>query len=379
MNPTQQKKQVLVAPLDWGLGHTTRCIPIIYELIKQGAEVIAAGNEVQCGLLQKEFPQIRCLHLEGYNVRYTAKRSGFLFNLLKQVPSIWKTIRYEHRWLQSVVRKYNIHGVISDNRFGLYHTNVPTVFITHQLRVKNPLGRGMETVSQWINYRWIEKFSRCWIPDYPAAPGLAGDLSHPALMPAIPFEYLGLLSRMQPQKAEVSKETILVVLSGPEPQRSLFEQTVCNQLQSLKIASILVRGLPNGGGSRLPELPFTQVYDHLPAAALNRLICNAAYVVCRSGYSSIMDLQAVGARCILVPTPGQTEQEYLAQLLDRQHLAVTSSQEDFQLEALLEKAQKLRYAEPPGNRADLEQAVERFLNDCGGTIHSRKMIQDGRL
>lgn len=371
MNAEQQKKNILVAPLDWGLGHTTRCIPIIYELLKQGAQVTAAGNEVQCRLLQKEFPQIRYLHLNGYNVHYTARRSGFLFNLLKQAPRIWKSIRYEHRWLRHVVMEHNIHGVISDNRFGLYHATVPTVFITHQLRVKNPLGARMEALSQRINYRWIERFSRCWIPDFAELPGLAGDLSHPAVMPSVPYEYLGPLSRMQPQKETAAKETILILLSGPEPQRSLFEQLLCKQLQSFKAASILVRGLPNGGGPLLPELPCTQVYDHLPAAALNRLICDAAYVICRSGYSSVMDLQAVGARSILVPTPGQTEQEYLAELLSRQHRAITSSQETFQLEALLEKAQKLRYAMPVSNStAMLEQAVERFLNDGADPHHT---------
>ncbi|MCD2423913.1 glycosyl transferase family 28 [Niabella pedocola] len=371
MNAEQQKKNILVAPLDWGLGHTTRCIPVIYELVKQGAQVIAAGNEVQCGLLEKEFPQIRYLHLEGYNVHYTAKRSGFVFNLLKQAPRIWKAIRHEHRWLQHVVAKYHIDGVISDNRFGLYHTTVPTVFITHQLRVKNPLGARMETISQRMNYRWIEKFSRCWIPDYAEPPGLAGDLSHPAVMPAVPYEYLGPLSRMQPQKERTAKEMILILLSGPEPQRSLFEQLLCTQLKSFKTASVLVRGLPKGGGPQLPELPYTQVYDHLPSAALNQLISDAAYIICRSGYSSVMDLQAVGARSILVPTPGQTEQEYLAGLLSQQQRAISSSQESFQLEALLEKAQQLHYAAPFSNSAAvLEQAVARFLNDDAGSVHT---------
>ncbi|WP_300604470.1 glycosyltransferase [Niabella sp.] len=371
MNAEQQKKRILVAPLDWGLGHTTRCIPVIYELINQGAQVIAAGNAVQCGLLQKEFPQIRYLHLDGYNVHYAVKRSGFLFKLLKQTPGIWKAIRHEHRWLQQVVAEYHIDGVISDNRFGLYHRTVPAVFITHQLRVKNPLGSIMEALSQRINYRWINKFSCCWIPDYMERPGIAGDLSHPAVMPSVPCEYLGPLSRMKPSKEAITKEKILVLLSGPEPQRSLFERIVCRQLQSFETSTVLVRGLPNGGGPPLPELSHTQVYDHLPAEALNRLICEAAYVICRSGYSSVMDLQAVGARPILVPTPGQTEQEYLAELLSREHLAVAGSQETFQLERLLEKAQQLHYAEPIYNTTNmLKEAVNRFLTAVPPAAHN---------
>jgi len=366
MNAERNKKHILVAPLDWGLGHTTRCIPIIYELLKQDAHVVAAGNQVQLRLLKEEFPQISYQHLDGYNVHYAARRNRFVLNMLQQVPAIVKAIRSENKWLRKTVMQHAIDGVISDNRFGLYHKDIPTVFITHQLRIKNPLGSRMENLSQRINYRWIRRFSRCWVPDYPEAPGLAGDLSHPESMPAIPVEYLGPLSRMQPLAAEGVKETVLILLSGPEPQRSVFETIVCRQLQSLKKAAILVRGLPDGGGPSLPALGTTLVYNHLPAQMLNQLMSNAAYVVCRSGYSSVMDLQAVGAKPILVPTPGQTEQEYLAVLLHSQNRAVISSQEAFDLEGLLEKAGQLNDALPlSSNGTALTQAVGHFLSNCG--------------
>ncbi|WP_245729163.1 glycosyltransferase [Niabella drilacis] len=338
---------------------------MIYELLKQGARVTAAGNRVQLRLLEKEFSQIDFQYLEGYNVHYTAKRSRFVINLAQQAPAILEAIRNENRWLRDIVREYSIDGVISDNRFGLYHAGIPTVFITHQLKIRNPLGRMMETLSRRINYRWIGRFSRCWIPDYPEAPGLAGALSHPAVMPAIPCAYIGPLSRMQLLPGAVAKEMVLILLSGPEPQRSLFEKIVCEQLPSCKAGTVLVRGLPNGGGPPLAVPGSTVVYDHLPAQKLNQLMCDAAYIICRSGYSSVMDLQAVGARPILVPTPGQTEQEYLAELLGSQHHAVICSQEQFNMEVLLGEAKYRNCILPHRNGGSvLEQAVEGFLNEC---------------
>ncbi|WP_245562272.1 glycosyltransferase [Niabella aurantiaca] len=345
--------------------------------MKQGAEVVAAGNSVQVRLLEKEFPQIAYQHLGGYNVHYAVKKNRFMINLMKQAPGILKIIRQENDWLKDMVKQHGVQGVISDNRFGLYHAGIPTVFITHQLRLRTSLGGRMERLLQRINYRWINKFSRCWIPDHPQAPGLAGDLSHPEVLPAIPCAYLGPLSRMHLLNENTVREGVLILLSGPEPQRSLFEKIVCDQLRSLKERVILVRGLPGGGGPPLPDLGPVPVYDHLPAEALNRLMCRAAYIVCRSGYSSLMDLQATGAKPILVPTPGQTEQEYLAALLGHQRRAVISSQAAFDLEALLNKAKEIKGAAPVyhGNGA-LAQAVAGFLTDCSVAA---PVVKDGAV
>ncbi|MBZ4189727.1 glycosyltransferase [Niabella beijingensis] len=357
-----RRKNILLAPLDWGLGHTTRCIPIINELLKNGANVLVAGNTVQQLLLKKEFSQLIYLPLEGYNVRYTTQKNRFVSHLMRQLPGLLKAIRQEHRWLRRIVKEYAIDGVISDNRFGLHHPELPAVFITHQLKIKNPLGAFMETVSRKINYRWISRFSACWIPDYPQAPGLAGDLSHPDKMPGIPCAYLGPLSRMQPLAVPGIKNRILLLLSGPEPQRSLFEKIICEQLPYIKGNIVLVRGLPEGNGPELAVPSSVVVYDHLPAATLNLELCKADVVVCRSGYSSVMDLQAIGATPVLIPTPGQTEQEYLAALLGDQKKAVTGTQDSFDLAVLLEKAKALQPVGPVLQaQALLEKAVQEFL------------------
>ncbi len=189
--------RILVAPLDWGLGHATRCIPVIYELIRQNAEVWLAGEGAQESLLKKEFPDLPFIHLEGYRVKYGSSRLGLLRAVFLQTPRMLATIKKENEWLKQVVNDYQFDAIISDNRYGLYHPVVPCIFMTHQLRIKTPFGKWADDLLQKRNYRFIHRFSECWIPDDEKSNGLAGELSHPAAMPAIPVHYTGLLSRLK--------------------------------------------------------------------------------------------------------------------------------------------------------------------------------------
>ncbi|MBO9618755.1 MAG: glycosyl transferase family 28 [Niabella sp.] len=364
-----KKKNILLAPLDWGLGHTTRCIPIIYELISSGFNVIVAGNNVQIQLLRQEFPLLTFIPLEGYNVQYSKKKSRFLVTIARQLPGIARAIKKEHQWLKKAVHSYQIDGIISDNRFGLYHKTVPSVFITHQLNIQTPFGRLTGGLTRRINYSRINKFTHCWIPDFKEYPGLAGVLSHPPKMPAIPCNYIGPLSRMQAVTAGEEKKKILILLSGPEPQRTLFEQLIFSQLRPTEPSFVVVRGLPNSNGPALPELPNVVVYDHLPAAELNRLAAAAAVVVCRSGYSTIMDLCVMAAKAIMVPTPGQTEQEYLAGLLAQSGSIIAAAQDDFDLYSLLERAQRSNCRL---NVPQQEQLLKSAVRDFADKIRNKK-------
>lgn len=359
----QTSKNILVAPLDWGLGHTTRCIPIIYQLLKQKAHVVVAGNSIQQELLKKEFPQLEYTSLEGYGVHYASNRNFFLLTMMKQIPGILKAIKNEHNWLETAVTTYRIDGIISDNRFGLYHKTIPSVFITHQLHIKHAMGASLEKLTQKMNYRRINKFSECWIPDYETAPGLAGALSHPEVFPNIPCSYVGPLSRMRTIKKEPNGK-LLIILSGPEPQRSLFETKIIQQLKDSGCNAVLVRGLPNGGRP-LKDLPANiEAHEHLNAAALNEQICAASFIICRSGYSSVMDMHAIGSAAIYIPTPGQTEQEYIAEMLQQNNYAVTSTQDQFNLSKLIKTAESKQLLHPSLENTDqlLNKAVEDFLN-----------------
>jgi hypothetical protein len=144
----QGKPRILVAPLDWGLGHATRCIPIIRELLVQDCDVWLAGEGAQEQLLKNEFPELPFLDLPGYRIRYAKTKRGLLWKMIQQGPKMQQAIRYEHRWLKKAVKEHGFDAVISDNRYGLYHSSVPSFFITHQLTIKSPLGKWTEKILQ---------------------------------------------------------------------------------------------------------------------------------------------------------------------------------------------------------------------------------------
>lgn len=362
-NQPNHKVKILVAPLDWGLGHTTRCIPVIRELLSAGAEVLLAGNEVQKSLLQKEFPRCEFLDLPGYNISYSAKRSGFAFKILQQLPAMLNTIKAENKWLEKVIEEYKIDAVVSDNRFGLHSKKVPCVFITHQLLIKNDFGKIAERVVQQFNYKHINHFSKCWIPDFEGMPNLAGDLSHPKKMPSIPCEYIGALTRIKDVDIQKIKNHVLIMLSGPEPQRTIFEKIIFDQLENFTGTATVVRGKP-ADNKPPPLINGVAVLNHLRSEDLNKELCRAEYLVCRTGYSSVMDIAGLDMKPILVSTPGQTEQEYLAKFLSSQKFCITSSQQDFNLTELLEQAKNFEFQNQFRQKQyNLKEVVLKFVDE----------------
>lgn len=170
------RRKVLVAPLDWGLGHATRCIPVIRELLKTGFEVVIAAEGKGQILLEAEFPSLAFITLKGYAIQYSKTRIGLFSKILLQIPKIMAIIRYEHNWLDEIIDKHDIDIVISDNRYGLHSKRIPSLFITHQLQIQTPV---FPNLLRQLNYRYINRFTECWVPDSKNAPGLAGSLSHP--------------------------------------------------------------------------------------------------------------------------------------------------------------------------------------------------------
>lgn len=318
---------VLVAPLDWGLGHATRCIPLINALVANGYTVLLAAEGAQAHLLQQEFPQLTLLPMAGYRVRYAKTRLGLALSLLRQLPRLRQQIREEHDWLEQVIQTHHIDLVISDNRYGLYSKKVSCIFITHQLTIKAPFA-WLENLLQSINYRFINRFTACWVPDMEGGANIAGILSHPQKMPAIPVLYLGVLSRFAPGALE-KKYDYCILLSGPEPQRSLLENTFIKGLPSVSGTCLLVRGKP-GSTEQLTIAPHVTVVNHLPGVELEAAIRQSEYVISRSGYSTVMELLAMHKKAILIPTPGQTEQEYLAARLQAAGTCISFTQNNFE-------------------------------------------------
>jgi len=359
---TPGKPCILIAPLDWGLGHATRCIPIIKYLIEQDCHVILAASGKPASLLTAEFPKVELLPLPGYGLHYSASSRLNVLKILSQLPKILISIKQEHRWLDALVKTRQINMVISDCRFGLRHKNVFSVLMTHQLAIQSPIKWVKQQLRAW-NYRFINRFNECWVPDEKGFPNLAGEISHPPKLPSIPVKYIGCLSRFTRLTASPEKEyDAVIILSGPEPQRTILENKLVKELASNKnaLALALIRGLPDDANSL--RIQGVDVFNHLPAIALEKIIHGARLIISRSGYTTVMDMLKLGKRTVLVPTPGQPEQEYLGRYLSQQQWCACMRQQDFSLADALQLASSFAYSNPGGLH------MESYKEHIGQTI-----------
>jgi uncharacterized protein (TIGR00661 family) len=338
--PLNFPQKVLIAPLDWGLGHTTRCISIIRFLQQKSCQIFIAANKQQTILLRQELPNVTFLSLEGYNISYSRKKQHFARNIAFQVPGLLLSIFREHQWLKQKQKEYQFDLVISDNRYGIYHSKISSVFITHQLSIRSGISKKADKIINQWNRWWIKRFDECWVPDIAGPFSLAGELSHPSSIPEN-VKYIGPLSRFSPSHRDCG-DYILVLISGPEPQRSLFEELLLDQLKTIQEKIVLIRGLP-GDTSAPHNAGNIEIHNHAPTPVFEKLLSNAGMVICRSGYSSIMDLVLTGKKAILIPTPGQTEQEYLAEHLHNNEIFFTVSQSDLDLKKNLEEAKQFPF------------------------------------
>ena len=316
-----------MAPLDWGLGHSTRCIPIIRELQNQNCEVLIAAEGATQVLLRSEFLNARFLPLRGYRIRYS-KHPFLKFWVIVQLPRILMNSWRENRWLEKIIKDHQIDAVISDNRFGLYNNKITSIYITHQLKIIT--GNSFtEKIARSIHHYIIGKFNICWVPDQEKN-GLAGELSHPSIVPRN-VRYIGPLSRFERISGLQKKFDLLVMLSGPEPQRTILEKMILDDLKSIKGTVLLVRGLPGCKKNISDGGESVTIVNHLSAAELNLAMQQSYITVSRSGYTTIMDLVKLSQKAILIATPGQTEQEYLARYLHEKKIFMSAEQNNFSL------------------------------------------------
>ena len=353
---------VLVAPLDWGLGHATRCISLINALKTAGYNVLIGADGPQKVLLNKEFPLLSILTLKGYNIRYTKTKWLFSLKLLSQLPKIYAAIQYEHNWLDAAIDKYKIDLVVSDNRFGLHSSKIPCIFITHQLTIKAPFA-WLEKWVQKINYAQINQFIACWVPDVPGEINLGGILSHPTSLPKIPVYYMGILSRFKKDDEEIKgkKQEYCIVISGPEPQRTVLENKIILDSYTIEGNILLVRGKP-GTTDDILVPPNVEVKNHLTGPELQHAFSNSKYIISRSGYTTVMELLSLQKKSILLPTPGQTEQEYLAKRLLQQGWCFTLEQDKFNLIAATKAADEFSYSTLTLPVFDVDKLLELFAN-----------------
>ncbi|MBU2939058.1 glycosyltransferase [Lacinutrix sp. C3R15] len=322
------KKRILIAPLNWGLGHATRCIPIIHALLKNNFEVIIASDGVALMLLKKEFPKLEAIELPTYNIEYAKNAKLFKWKLLKDSPKVLKAIKAEKKAIKTIIETHFIDGVISDNRLGLHSKKVPCVFISHQLQV---LSGNTTWLSTKMHQKIMKQFDVCWVPDNLGEPNLSGKLGH-IDMTELPTRYLGPLSRFHKKETKITTD-LLVLLSGPEPQRTLLENKLIEELKAFKGKIVFVKGVMEETQTKVQEGNMT-IYNFMTSTLLEQTINESALVVSRSGYTTIMDLAKLEKKAFFIPTPGQFEQEYLAKRLDSLGIVPCCKQEDFTINKL---------------------------------------------
>lgn len=324
------KKRILVAPLNWGLGHATRCIPIIKALIENKFTPVIASDGIALELLKKEFPDLEFFELPAYNITYAKNRHLFKLKLLQHSPKLLKVIKAENKVVEHLLESQNIDGIISDNRLGVYNKNVPSVFMTHQLQV---LSGNTTWISTKLHLKIIKKFNECWVPDTKGIPNLSGKLGHLNTID-ISIKYIGPLSRFT-RKESIIKNDIMVLLSGPEPQRTFLEKKLLEELKSFSGTILFVKGVVEKNQTIERNNNMT-IYNFMTSDLLETSLNESNIIISRSGYTTIMDLAKLGKKAFFIPTPGQFEQEYLAERLDKLGLVPSCNQEKFSLSKLEE-------------------------------------------
>lgn len=324
------KKNILVAPLNWGLGHATRCIPIIRELEKNGFTPILASDGVALQLLQKEFPHLQLQELPSYEIEYAKNGAHFKWKLIANIPKLFEAIFAEKKMVKKWVIDFNLQGIISDNRLGVYSKKIPSVFITHQLTV---LSGKTTWISSMLHQHFIKKFTECWIPDTKENSNLSGKLGH-LKNSSLNLKYLGPLSRLEKKDLPI-KYDLMVILSGPEPQRTFLEEKLINEMQSFSGKILFIKGIIESE-QKIEQDGNVTYYNFMTSTELETAFNESEMVLCRSGYTTVMDLAKLQKKAFFIPTPGQFEQEYLAKRLKRNGFIPYAKQDDFTIDNLRE-------------------------------------------
>lgn len=305
-------QKILISPLDWGMGHTTRCISLIRQLTAQGNIVHFAGNEQQIEFINKDFPGLICKVLDGYNVTFNSDRSAYR-QMMVQSFKIKKAIKDEHKWLGQELRNENYDLVISDNRYGFRNEKIPSIILTHQLNLQIP--RFRKNVNRILT-NYVNQFDICWIPDDPNDP-VCGEMTNWQLK--IPVKHIGLLNRFNQINSEIVYDKA-IILSGPEPERSRFEKKMIDFYKDFNGRIALI-------GSKISRGSITAI-DQPSTRELEKIINQSGQIISRAGYTTIMEMISLNKTCILIPTRNQYEQLYLSQSLCKENINFLS-EEDF--------------------------------------------------
>lgn len=313
-NNIQRKKRILLSPLNWGLGHATRLLPIIDSLQKRGYECLVAGESPSIDIIKDAFPGLHIIPTSGFDVKFSSGQHQ-LWKLFTQLPKLLSSIRKDQQQVVDILNRHHVDLIISDNRYGFRSHKVPSIIITHQTSPQ--VGSRMKWTKPFVNFmikRWLSKFDSCWIPDNDGPLSISGKLSanlaHPNTIK------IGLLTRLSIANSTAltshcPQYDIMVIISGPEPHRTQFEELIIQRYLNTNLNVLILQGRPTAGEKKCVNNNIT-LLSHCDASQYHHLISTSNLIICRSGYSTIMDLIYLKKIAILIPTPGQYEQLYLA-------------------------------------------------------------------
>jgi len=343
----EKRKNILICPLEWGLGHATRMIPLAAELLSLKHNVIFASGKEHISLIRRELPGCPYIDFPGFNPGYSRYLPQYISIFLK-IPLLAYHIVLEHSRLKKIIRAHAIDIVISDNRFGLWNRSVKTVYVTHMPLIPFPKKmKFSEALGIFFHSQIIRQYDLCFIPDLPGPINISGRLSHGISLPGN-VRYIGILSRFTsldvtsdvdfkpptPQRGlnkspqgdlGVDLKYNTVILSGPEPQKEILKQKLIRLFKDKEPVTIMLEGKP-GNPEEINRTGNIILFSHLPSAKMRDIISGSGGIISRSGYTTVMDLLSLNRSALLIPTPGQTEQEYLAEYLSEQGLFSTISQ-----------------------------------------------------
>jgi hypothetical protein len=309
---------ILICPLEWGLGHAARMIPLAQRLQEMNNNIFVGSGSKHLALFNAEMNGITCVNFPGFRPRYSRYMPQYLV-MLFQTPRLLYHIIREHIGLNKVIREYSIDIVISDNRFGLWNKKITSVYVTHMPLIPLPKSlKFLEFTGVLLHRFIIRKYKYCYIPDLPGEVNLSGRLSHSVKLPGN-VGFIGILSRFISSDpiGSTDKKDILhntVILSGPEPQRGMLKQKLVSLLKENEPVTFILEGNPGKSAEQIKSGNIICL-SHLPASEMKKMVAGSESIISRSGYTSIMDLVSLNCSALLIPTPGQTEQEYLAEYL----------------------------------------------------------------
>lgn len=349
---------IIYSICSWGLGHATRSLPVIRQLIKDNHHltIISHGRSLQ--LLQNELNDaVDYKEIPDYPMLVSKNTQQFIAKSMVYWPLFIKRMEEGLQQLGKLLKQIPCDRIISDGRYDMYSKHIPSFFISHQIRIMNPLRlhlfeRGSETFNQFF----FKRFQDIIIPDYKEN-NLSGDLSHNLQkIDENQLHYVGMLSDFE--RKPLNKDIdYFISLSGPEPQRSILEEKIRSQIQDLSGNIIMSLGKTEETTSSSDD--DIKTYPYLPKEKRENLLNRSKLVISRSGYSTIMDLAVIGTKAFMIPTPGQIEQEYLAQHLKQTSICHSTTQNKLNLSNDISIAKKTKGFPGEGN---VKKTVENILN-----------------